>query len=109
MARLCPSLVLLVTGVEWLDIGEGRSNWQYATDRTQLLEQFLHSFIAVENLSLSGRLGPLTVPEDVVPEIFPALHNVFLKGLGSHGTSKFLQEVEPFVAARYASGLGHSY
>jgi hypothetical protein len=100
VARLCPSLVLLVTGVEWLDIGEGRSNWQDAADRTQWLEQPLHPFIAVRNLRLSRRLGPLTLPEEVVPEIFPALHNVFSKGLGSHGSSQFVQEVEPFVASR---------
>ena len=80
-----PSLVLLVTCVEWLDIGEGRSNGQVAADRTQWLEQLLHPFIAVGHLCLLRRLGPLTLPEEVV------------------------QEVEPFVAARQVLGIPVSF
>ena len=49
--------------------------------------------------------GPTHFVQEVVPDISPPLHHVFLKGLGSHGSSQFVQEVEPFVAARQVLGI----
>jgi hypothetical protein len=65
--------------------------------------ELLRPFIAVENLYLSKKLGPLILPaltEEVVTEILPALRNLSLEGFGSPEPSPFVKEVvDPFVAA----------
>jgi hypothetical protein len=100
-------LALLVSGVEWLDISENRSDRQVDVDGTQWLE-LLRPFVTVENLCLSERLGPLIVPvltEEVATGILPELRNLFLEGLGPSRSSQFVQEVvEPFIAARQVLG-----
>ena len=109
MARLCNELSDIISHVECLEIkGDADSQVELpdGIESVQWLELF-RTFIAVQGLYVSKKLGPLVadalqeLTQDSATEMLPLLRRLSLGGLRPCGSVEYL--IEPFVAARRLS------
>jgi len=112
MAVVCRELSPLLSRVERLDLlGKRldlRPGWQDIVDPMQWQELF-HSFIAVQGLYVSKKLGPLISPalqaftDERATEVLPSLLYLFFEGFRPSG--RVHEATKPFVTARQQSGF----
>jgi len=112
MAIVCRELSPLLSRVERLDLlGKRldlRPGWQDVVDPMQWQELF-HSFIAVQGLYVSKKLGPLISPalqaltDERAAEVLPSLLYLFFEGFRPSG--RVHEDTKPFVTARQQSAF----
>ena len=109
IALVCRELSPLLSHVEHLDLrGKGISSQLDPQDigPTQWLELF-RPFVAVQNLYISKKLGPLITPAlqmltgERVTEVLPELRTLSLKE--PQPSRSVMQTIQPFITARRLS------
>jgi hypothetical protein len=111
MAQLCGTLLHLLCHVEYLEISgdvDSPSELQGAMESSESLwPEVFRTFTAVRHLYVTMKLGPLVahalqeLSEERASEVLPALHSLFLGGLGQYGNVEDV--IEPFNNARRLS------
>ena len=112
MAVVCRELSPLLSRVERLDLLgkclDLQPGWQDVVDPMQWQELF-HSFISVQGLYVSKKLGPLISPalqaltDERATEVLPSLLYLFFEGFRPSG--RVHEATKPFVTARQQSGF----
>jgi hypothetical protein len=107
LVQLYYSALFPLPTLEHLEIRNHQKYWQDNIENIQWLE-LLYLFTSVKDLALFGDLFRLVAPaldglaQDSVPEVLPALQNIFLEGPQSSETIR--KTFRDFIAARQLLG-----